>query len=84
MTYWQDSRRRAAIPSDWQRTRSRIFQRDSYRCACVESEQRCTHTASEIDHIDNPKDHSDQNLRAICSHHFARRWSAQPTRSPAH
>lgn len=72
------SRRTAPLPRGWKATRQAVLQRDGYRCVWQDDHGRCTETTQlEVDHIDDPDDHSLDNLRTLCTWHHARRSSAQ-------
>lgn len=58
---WQGSNRRAELPPDWPRIRQRILRRDPICRACMAA------PSAEVDHIDNPHDHSDANLQGLCA-----------------
>lgn len=77
--HWAGSTRREQLPPNWAREiRPRILTRDNYQCTWVDERAvRCGETASDVDHIRDPHDHSDGNLRALCSWHHARKSSAE-------
>lgn len=84
--------RTAPLPHDWPATRTRIKQRDGQHCTWIYTQpdgghplmpgasthpDRCTWRAKDVDHIGDPADHSDANLRALCSWHHKRRTARQ-------
>lgn len=74
---WQGSSRKAQLPPGWAAIRARILQRDGHQCTATDDGVRCTHKATDVDHIDDPADHADANLRALCDWHHKKRSSAQ-------
>lgn len=75
---WADSDRRNTLPVDWAtKVRPRILRRDGHRCTWIENGKRCPQRATDVDHVGDPLDHSDANLRALCGTHHDRRSSAQ-------
>jgi 5-methylcytosine-specific restriction endonuclease McrA len=74
---WLDSDRSARLPDAWPKIRRRIFRRDGHRCTWIDDGQRCTAEATEVDHIHPGDDHSDHNLRSLCTRHHARKSSAE-------
>lgn len=64
MTGWANSDRKHQLPPDWPRIRKRILNRDRHRCQI--NGPTCTQRATDVDHINNPADHSDSNLQAAC------------------
>jgi hypothetical protein len=57
--------------------RPAVIARDSGRCRWIENNARCPERGTDVDHIDDPLDHSMKNLRLLCSAHHARRTSRQ-------
>jgi 5-methylcytosine-specific restriction protein A len=63
VTAWSGSTRRQRLPQGWAAIRTRILQRDHFRCHV------CGYGgATEVDHVNPGDDHSDTNLAAI--HHY--------------
>jgi 5-methylcytosine-specific restriction enzyme A len=62
---WDTSGRRAQLPSNWGTIRRRILERDQHRCTAPTHVDACDGTATEVDHIHDPGDHSDDNLRSL-------------------
>ena len=58
---WSTSNRRADLPTDWPNIRKRVMLRDRYLCYV------CGNAARDVDHIDDPHDHTDANLAAVCA-----------------
>lgn len=73
------SRRITPLPKGWYVIKKRIKERDAYRCTWIRSDgNRCYNTTElEVDHIGDPDDHSDDNLRTLCKGHHASRTGAQ-------
>lgn len=72
---WTDRPQGRALPSNWSRTiRPRILVRDPH---CTLRQPGCTLVSTEVDHIGDPDDHSDGNLRGACHHCHAKRTAAQ-------
>lgn len=57
---WAGSTRRSRLPTDWQRRRRYVLERDGHRC------RRCGNHANQVDHIEHGDDHSLGNLQALC------------------
>lgn len=77
---WVGSTRRAQLPPDWGRTRTRILHRDQHRCTWItdrHTNQRCDQQAVEVDHIQRGNDHNDTNLRSLCSWHHKKKTSIE-------
>lgn len=75
---WRGSSRRDELPAAWDtKIRPRIFERDGHQCTIVDDGVRCTYRATDVDHIGDKHDHSDENLRAICTWHHRKRTSEQ-------
>ena len=64
-------------PRGWKKIRARIFKRDGYQCTWIENGVRCPAAGTDCDHIDDPEDHSDANLRTLCGPHHRRRTGVQ-------
>lgn len=62
---WAGSTRRSRLPTDWQTIRTRVLQRD--RGVCQIRGPRCTHRATEVDHVIAGDDHRDEALQAACT-----------------
>lgn len=66
------------LPADWHRIVTRIKVRDKNRCTWVmKSGRRCPRRGTEVDHVGDPADHSDRNLRLLCEAHHKRRTQEQ-------
>lgn len=78
---WTSSSRRTQLPSNWSsEIVPRIRRRDRDHC------QNCGITERpEVDHIGDPHDHSDTNLRVLCHWCHAQRTAQQAAqaRGPA-
>jgi 5-methylcytosine-specific restriction enzyme A len=61
---WASSRRRDTLPSNWSMIRRRVLTRD--RGECQIRAAHCEIVATDVDHIGDPADHRDGNLRAAC------------------
>lgn len=70
---WQGSDRRRRLPRDWPLIRRRILERDGYQCTWTDQGKRCPEPATDVDHRHRGDDHSDANLRSLCSWHHARK-----------
>jgi len=58
---WEGSTRRSTLSRDWPVRRRRVLRRDPL---CVLCEQR---PSTEVDHIGDRHDHSEANLRGLCT-----------------
>lgn len=58
------SSRRTPLPKDWAVIRPRILRRDPYCVLNISGV--CTRISTQVDHINKPDDHSDNNLRGVC------------------
>lgn len=66
------------LPPGWWSIVKRIKKRDKDRCTWrLPSGKRCPRKGTEVDHIDDPEDHGDANLRLLCTHHHKRRTGEQ-------
>lgn len=78
MPYGKTSARTTPLPPNWQsQIRPRILARDNRACTWLTNGVRCNQPATDVDHIGDPADHSDANLRALCSPHHRRRSASQ-------
>jgi len=82
---WQArSRRRAELPPNWAAIRTMVLDRDRHTCRIARAD-RCTHLATQVDHVGDRHDHTTANLRAACAPCHAWRTAqqgqaARPTR----
>lgn len=64
------SSRKQTLPTNWPKIRATVLQRDGHRCQCPGCpnchQHPCTRTATSVDHINHPHDHTTTNLRALC------------------
>lgn len=75
---WEDSTRKQRLPSNWQKLRLFILDRDGYRCTVIKRDGcRCWDPAGEVDHIIPNDDNSPANLAAICTWHHRRKSSIE-------
>lgn len=73
---WSGSTRRSRLPQGWAKIRRRIIRRDDGRCTMIYSDgQRCEQPGNEVDHIVAGDDHSDDNLRLLCTWCHAKKSS---------
>ncbi|MEV0608111.1 HNH endonuclease [Polymorphospora rubra] len=66
---WADSDRRTHLPANWPHIRQRILTRDGHRCTALDNGTRCDLTATDVHHIGDRDDHSDDNLTSLCAWH---------------
>ena len=66
---WEGSTRRERLPADWSAIRKRVLRRDGHRCTHTDNGIRCSARATDVDHIIAGDDHSEHNLRSLCSDH---------------
>ena len=81
MAYGPRSARTAPLPKGWTAIRRRILKRDGYTCTWMTYGARCTQAATDVDHIGDPDNHSDDNLRSLCAPHHRARSSSQGGRA---
>ena len=81
MAYGRESARTSPLPKGWGAIRRRILKRDGFVCTLTLGGVRCTAPATDVDHIDDPADHSDANLRSLCGPHHRQRSAAQGGRA---
>lgn len=81
MPYGPTSARTVPLPKGWGVIRRGILQRDGYVCTWVHQGARCQEAATDVDHIGDPSDHSEANLRSLCGPHHRTRTSAQGGRA---
>lgn len=75
---WEGSTRRATLPPNWAAIRRIVLERDGERCVeTMRNGRRCHDKANQVDHINDPNDHSIGNLRSLCQWHHARKSSQQ-------
>lgn len=83
------SQRRVTLPADWPKICKRILKRDAKRCQWGSLEEdhaaygMCDRLARETDHKRDPLDHSDDNLRALCTVHHQKRSAMQGAKASA-
>lgn len=77
MPYGPHSARTVPLPKDWPRIRVRILKRDGYACTWIDNGARCNEHATDVDHIGDPSDHDEANLRSLCGPHHRRRSGSQ-------
>lgn len=86
MPWPQTSRRQ--LPPGWARTRQRVLHRDPI-CRCegcpLCTSKGCPRPSTDCDHIGNPDNHTDTNLRGLChpchKHRSAHQGAAARTRT---
>jgi 5-methylcytosine-specific restriction protein A len=71
------SARRATLPVNWAAVRRRILRRDPTCRLCFRR------SSAEVDHIADPHDHSDGNLRGACAPCHATRSALQGAQASA-
>lgn len=74
---WASSNRRSELPPDWHKIRARILRRDGHRCTWIENGHSCGAPATDVDHVADPLDHSEANLRSLCDPHHKRKTQAE-------
>lgn len=71
---WADRPHGRTLPPDWGRTRRRILRRDPH---CTLQDRGCTQVSTEVDHIGDPDEHHDSNLRGVCHPCHTKRTARQ-------
>ena len=80
MAYGPRSARTSPLPPEWKpEIRPRILNRDGHACQwwVGATGAKCGALATDVDHIGDPSDHSDGNLRALCGPHHRVRSARQ-------
>ena len=65
---WHTSDRRHRLPKDWPAIVSRIKARDQHRCQASRHDPRCDGRGTDVDHIIQGDNHSDDNLQLLNEH----------------
>lgn len=86
---WTGSSRRAELPSNWNTIRRNVLRQEP-DCQLAytgtwptrNGDVSCTGASTEVDHINDPNDHSRGNLRGVCSACHRRRTQAQANGLP--
>lgn len=74
------SKRRLELPPNWYtEIRPRILKRDGYVCQQRRSDRPgiCGQPANQVDHINDPHDHSDDNLQSLCAWHHRKKTEGE-------
>lgn len=82
MPGFEGSTRRSRLPKNWPAIRSRILKRDGHQCTWTTEGFRCIETATDVDHIIAGDDHSESNLRSLCSMHHRRKSASEGGSAP--
>lgn len=77
MPNWANSDRRSRLPADWPAIRRRVLKRDGYRCTHTDEGVRCSQPATDVDHIVRGDNHTESNLRSLCSGHHRTKSSSE-------
>lgn len=73
------STRRAELPANWQTLRKITRRNAGGRCEWMTNGIRCTARGTDCDHIDDPDDHSVDNLQWLCHPHHEIKTKAETT-----
>ena len=65
---WSTSDRRHRLPKDWPTIVSRIKTRDQHRCQAPVHDPRCDGRGTDVDHIIQGDNHSEDNLQLLNEH----------------
>lgn len=74
-TQWVGSDRRSRLPADWPAIRRAVLDRDNGWCRL--RYDRCTVTATDVDHVVRGDDHRLVNLQAVCGSCHRAKTSAE-------
>ncbi len=74
---WEGSTRKATLPSNWDRLRRLVLERDGHRCTWMDQGVRCDAPANQVDHVGGRLDHDPAHLRSLCEWHHNRVSSKQ-------
>lgn len=75
---WEGSTRRQRLPKGWARIRRRIIRRDGGVCTAIYSDGRkCDLPGTDVDHIEPGDDHTEGNLRLLCTWHHQQKSSSE-------
>lgn len=81
---WETSNRAEELPPGWRTIiRPRILARDGWQCVAIrgDTETRCVAEATDVDHIGDPMDHTDDNLQSLCDWHHKRKTNGADRRA---
>jgi 5-methylcytosine-specific restriction endonuclease McrA len=72
------------LPKEWPLIRQAVLARDGHQCRREVAGRRCrVRWLLEVDHIDDPDDHSLDNLQTLCHHHHKAKTQAQAAQAKA-
>ena len=74
MTGWRPGR---ALPRNWWKIRAAVLDACGHQCQREVAGRRCKARAVEVDHINDPNDHSLANLQGLCEDHHRKKTQAQ-------
>jgi hypothetical protein len=72
---WGTSDRSEELPGDWPRLRAETLKHDNHRCVWPGrwSDRQCGALATDVDHINDPHDHSWKNRQSLCVWHHQKK-----------
>jgi 5-methylcytosine-specific restriction enzyme A len=73
MSSWAGSDRRSRLPRNWASIRRRILARDGHKCQWRDYNGWCGEPATDVDHVKAGDNHSDDNLRSLCTWHHGKK-----------
>lgn len=81
----KESGRTSPLPKMWPAIRMNVLRRDNFQCVHIREDTGlpCGAYANQVDHIDDPNDHSHKNLQSLCEWHHNQKTGGQGGRAAA-
>lgn len=75
----KESGRTSPLPKAWPMIRKNVLRRDGFMCQHIREDtgEKCGARATDVDHKDDPNDHSHKNLQSLCGWHHNQKTAAQ-------
>lgn len=74
-----ESGRTSPLPKAWPKIRANVLRRDKHQCQHIREDtgRKCLARATDVDHIDDPNDHTHANLQSLCGWHHNQKTAKQ-------